>query len=103
MTMNLNSVNGRSAYSATAAAAVSGTAKNVKAEPGHAKKLDTIEISPKARRSESSDLAKVIANEIVGLDNSKRINQIKNAVAQGTYQVSAADVASAIMGDGILI
>lgn len=102
MTMKLSGFNGLTPRStgAVASAAENGV-KSAKTGAARTEKRDTIVISQEgSQQSEASRLAKTLAGEIAGADNSEKITRLRANIAGGAYHVASADVAKAML-DGL--
>ena len=72
--------------------------ENVQKSGRPAVKLDTVSISPEAASfREINGSTKAVAAEVNGSAPKERINSLKAQIAAGTYNVSAGDVADAIL------
>lgn len=103
MTMKLSGYNGLTPRtSGSVAPAGENGIKNTRLNAARTEKRDTVVISQSgSQQNEAARLAKTLAGEIAGADNSEKIARLRAGIAGGTYQVSSADVAGAMLGDGL--
>ncbi|MDO5601305.1 MAG: flagellar biosynthesis anti-sigma factor FlgM [Oscillospiraceae bacterium] len=102
MTMKLSGFNGVAPRgSGPVAPSVENNPKNNRPGLARAEKRDTVFISQEgSQQSEAARMAKTLAGEIAGADNSEKVARLRASVGNGTYQVASSEVAKAIL-DGV--